>query len=230
VDILFQWITQTPVAGLVLIVLVVIIVLAIVIIYLFAFIQGREISLWPPKIGPKSFSGDSDNSTLPTGDAQDLQIELKHSTALRAVEKPFEGEWDYLSDYENYYKEPKPRQLHGVGTAIVLWKCSKNVYDVDISYSIKRDHVESPLAVIVFKGKLAADSSGWPSQQPFIINADLLHRLHYKGEIHNLRKYQFKDCFYTKSASDGQPETITCEIESEESKSRVTFTKKAGIH
>lgn len=226
----FQWITQTPVAGLILIVLVVIIVLAIVIIYLLAFMQGREISLWPPKIGPKSFSGVSESSILPTGNAPDLHIESKHSTTFRAVEKPFEGEWDYLSDYENYYKEPKPGQLHGVGTAIILWKYNKNAYDVDISYSIKRDHVDRPLAVIVFKGKLVADASGWPSQQRFIINADLLHRLHYKGEIHNLRKYQFKECFYTKSASDAQPETITCEIESEESKSRVTFTKKAGIH
>src|SRR4051794_21930658 len=107
----FQWITQTPVAGLMLIVLAVIMVLALVTIYVVAFMQGREISLWPPQIGLKSLSGGSDSSTWHSSKAQDLQRESKQSTALRAVEKPFEGEWDYLSDYEEYYEEPKPSQL-----------------------------------------------------------------------------------------------------------------------
>jgi hypothetical protein len=148
----------------------------------------------------------------------------------RIVEKPFEGEWVYLSDYERYYKEPDPDQLHGVGTALILWKYSQNAYSVDISYSIKRDHREEPLAVIVFRGKLVPDASGLPPQQPFNMSAELLHRLHYKEEIHHLRTYQFKDCTYTKAASDGRPETIICVLETPVSKSKVVFTKRTGIH
>lgn len=28
-------------------------------------------------------------------------------------EKPFEGEWVYSSQYERYYDEPRPHELHG---------------------------------------------------------------------------------------------------------------------
>ena len=155
----------------------------------------------------------------------------------RIVEKPFEGKWEYLSDYQKYYDELEPgpdgqppAPLKGVGKAIILWKYSQNAYDVDLSYSIKRDHVESALAVIVFKGKLVPNASGLPPQQPFVMTADLLHRLDYKGRVHHLRKYQFKECTYTKSVSDGQPETITCVLETPVSKSKVVFTKEAGVH
>ncbi len=148
----------------------------------------------------------------------------------RIVEKPFEGEWEYLSNYEKYYDDPNPEQLHGEGTAIILWKYSQHWYDVNLVYSIKRDHIHSPLLVTAFKGKLVPDATGWPSQQHFVMDNELLHRLDHKGRIHHLRKYQFKNCTYTRNGGGERPETIVCVHETAESKSNVTFTKKAGIH
>lgn len=37
-------------------------------------------------------------------------------------EKPFEGEWVYSSQYERYYDEHRPHELHGRGRAIIIWK------------------------------------------------------------------------------------------------------------
>lgn len=58
----------------------------------------------------------------------------------RIVEKPFEGKWEYLSNYQKYYDELEPEPngklpaaLKGVGKAIILWKYSQNAYDVDLS-------------------------------------------------------------------------------------------------
>ena len=52
-DEFFKWLSANPVAGTVLIVSFAAIVTSITFIYVVAFIQGREISLWPPKIGAK---------------------------------------------------------------------------------------------------------------------------------------------------------------------------------
>ena len=146
------------------------------------------------------------------------------------VEKPFEGVWDYSSDYERYYDEKDIQKVHGEGRAIILWKYGQNRYDMDLSYAIKRDHVEIPLLVSAVKGELTSDASGWPSQQPFVMDFKLLQRLHYELKVHHLRKYQFKNCTYTKSVSGDRPETFTCVFETDLSKSIATFTKQAGIH
>jgi hypothetical protein len=50
---LIDWITTMPFAGLTALVLVIIIVFAVVTIYLVAFFQGRELSFWPLRIGPR---------------------------------------------------------------------------------------------------------------------------------------------------------------------------------
>ena len=156
-------------------------------------------------------------------------IEIKGFVA-RMVEKPFEGEWVYSSDYEKYYDEKDIEKVYGEGKAIILWKYSQNRYDVNLTYAIKRDHVAMPLLVSAVKGELTSDANGWPSQQPFVINFQLLQRLHYQGMAHHLRKYPFRNCTYTKSASGERPETFTCVFETDLSKSIVTFTKQAGIH
>jgi serine/threonine protein kinase len=49
----FNWLSKNSIAATTLIVSFSVIITSITVIYLVAFIQGREISFWPPKIGPK---------------------------------------------------------------------------------------------------------------------------------------------------------------------------------
>ncbi|MCP4416396.1 MAG: hypothetical protein GY805_07230 [Chloroflexi bacterium] len=63
-DAFFQWLTTNAVAAIVLLIGFSIIIL----IFLIAFLQGREISLWPPKIGAKSKNEPRD------GDLQNREI------------------------------------------------------------------------------------------------------------------------------------------------------------
>jgi hypothetical protein len=49
----FAWLSSNPSATTLLTIVLVVIAASVVLIYLVAFFQGREISLWPPKIGPK---------------------------------------------------------------------------------------------------------------------------------------------------------------------------------
>ena len=51
---LFHWPSTNPVATTAVIVLFCVVVVSLVVIYLIAFLQGREVSFWPPKIGTKS--------------------------------------------------------------------------------------------------------------------------------------------------------------------------------
>lgn len=55
-------------------------------------------------------------------DVKDLLVQL--------IEKPLEGEWAYSSDYEKFYDEPEPHNLHAGGSAIVVWKQRENRYEV----------------------------------------------------------------------------------------------------
>ena len=139
-------------------------------------------------------------------------------------QKPFEGEWKYRSQYEKYYDEANPHELYGGGSAIIVWKYSKNRYEVKLSYSIHRLENVNPILVNVFKGEFAADTNGWPMQQPFVVNNEILHRMHYQGKVHNLPAYQFKDCTYLKNASGDRPETIDCVLKTPHSRSKVAFT------
>jgi len=53
VDAFFNWLSSNPAATTTLVVAFGLIVVAVVAIYLVAFFQGREISIWPPKIGAR---------------------------------------------------------------------------------------------------------------------------------------------------------------------------------
>lgn len=161
---------------------------------------------------------------------QRSQEEIERLKKEKRVQKPFEGEWKYRSQYEKYYDEPKPPELYGRGSAIVLWKYRKNRYEVTLSYSIHRLDNRNPLLVNVFKGEFPADTHGWPTQQPFVVNNEILHRLHYQGRVHNLPAYQFKNCSYMKDANGDRPETIDCVLETPHSRSKVTFTWEAELH
>jgi len=50
---LFHWLSNSTIATSVIIIGFAILVSTVVLIYLTAFFQGREISFWPPKVGPK---------------------------------------------------------------------------------------------------------------------------------------------------------------------------------
>lgn len=169
------------------------------------------------------------STMIPAVAAVFTYLEIKGSLA-KFVEKPFEGEWDYSSDYEVYYKEFNPQDLHGKGKATILWKYSESRYDITLSYAIKRDHVEIPLLVSMLKGTLITDGSDWPVNQPFMMDFELIERLHYQLKVHNLRKYQFKNCNYARNGNGERAQTITCILETEVSKSKVTFTREAGLH
>ncbi len=53
-DAFFKWLSANPVATTTIIVTFGIIIAAIILIYVVAFLQGREIFFWPPKVGAKS--------------------------------------------------------------------------------------------------------------------------------------------------------------------------------
>ncbi|MBA2659923.1 MAG: hypothetical protein H0U72_10400 [Nitrosospira sp.] len=144
-------------------------------------------------------------------------------------EKPFEGEWDYSSQYQRYYDERKPHELHGGGRAIIIWKKLQSRYDVNLSYSIKRSSSDATILTVVFHGVLMANESGEQSQQPFIMdNFRVLSRLHYQGKIQTLPAYQFKDCNYTKN--NNRLDKIVCVLETPDSRSTVTFKWTASLH
>lgn len=159
-----------------------------------------------------------------------LQEEIERLKKEQRSQKPFEGEWKYRSQYEKYYDEPQPHELYGGGSAIVLWKDSKDRYEVKLSYSVHRLDNRNPILVAVFKGKFTADKTGWPMQQPFVMNNELLHRLHYQNKVQNLPAYQFTDCTYTKITSGDRPETIDCVLKTPHSRSKVKFTWEADLH
>ena len=50
---LFKWLSANPIATYTLIISFGVLVTAIILVYLIAFFQGREISFWSPKVGPK---------------------------------------------------------------------------------------------------------------------------------------------------------------------------------
>lgn len=52
-DAFFQWLSSNPTVTITLQVALTGLVLAVALIYVVAFIQGREVSFWPPKIGIK---------------------------------------------------------------------------------------------------------------------------------------------------------------------------------
>jgi len=144
-------------------------------------------------------------------------------------EKPFEGEWAYSSQYERYYDEPNPHELHGGGQAIVTWKKLQGRYDVNLSYSIKRHSSDATILTVVFKGALKANASGDQPQQPFIMDDfQVLNRLHHQGRIQTLPAYQFKDCTY--ATSNKRVDKIVCVLETPDSKSKATFQWRASLH
>jgi len=48
---ILKFLTQSPILFTISVILLVAIVLSVIFIYISAFIQGREVSFWPPKIG-----------------------------------------------------------------------------------------------------------------------------------------------------------------------------------
>src|SRR5438132_1646547 len=107
----FQWLSGSSVATGVLVASFGAIVLAVIALYLAAFWQGRSVSFWPPKIGPKPSPSSANNGrdTAPTSvspsqpgaDASTLEGQapiIRKGTVLRSasgmhltVESPFYG-------------------------------------------------------------------------------------------------------------------------------------------
>ena len=50
---LLKWLSTNPVVMITLLIAFFILIVLVILVYLVAFFQGREISFWPPKIGPK---------------------------------------------------------------------------------------------------------------------------------------------------------------------------------
>ncbi len=84
------WLTNNPTASMTIITGITILLVAITLIYLVAFFQGREISFWPPKIGPQSASTKSiqekSGSSENIGNQKEL-IFLKGRADLQPLEE-----------------------------------------------------------------------------------------------------------------------------------------------
>ena len=151
------------------------------------------------------------------------------SLIAQIAEKPLEGTWVYSSRYEKYYDEPQPQDLYGKGRAIIVWKYRENRYDVNLSYSVTRLENKNPILTVVFQGPLAADATGWPAQQPFVMdNFQVLDRLHYQNKAYALSTYQFRDCNYIKNGD--RPDKIMCVLETPHSRSNVEFHWQSNLH
>lgn len=70
---ILEWLSYNPIITTVLVVSFVIAFAAVVLIYLVAFFQGREISLWPPRIGPKPVAED-DKESVQNPDSDNVPI------------------------------------------------------------------------------------------------------------------------------------------------------------
>lgn len=160
-----------------------------------------------------------------------IGIATEHLDNIKSLldEKPFEGEWVYSSQYERYYDEPRPHELHGGGRAIIIWKKLQGRYDVNLSYSVKRHNSEATILTVVFQGALMSNASGEQPQQPFIMdNFQVINRLHYQGKIQSLPAYQFKDCSYTRN--NNRLDKMVCVLETPDSKSIATFKWRTSLH
>ena len=148
---------------------------------------------------------------------------------VQLIEKPLEGEWAYSSDYEKYYDEPEPHDLHAGGKAMVVWKHRENRYDVNLNYSIRRSDSQNPILTIVLRGSLKADEHGWPAQENFVMdNFEVINRQHYKNIAHTMPYYQFRDCSFIRNGD--LADKIRCILQTKDSMSKVTFTWRAPLH
>ncbi|SEO22763.1 hypothetical protein SAMN05216404_11464 [Nitrosospira multiformis] len=145
------------------------------------------------------------------------------------AQKPLEGEWDYSSNYEKYHKEPNPQDLYGGGRALIIWKYQQSRYDVNLSYSIKRRDDPNPILTAVLQGTLKADENGWPAEEGFVMdNFKLLEQHHRKYRAHNMPAYEFTNCNLKKSLD--RANSISCILETPDSKSEVEFTWRSSLH
>ena len=62
-DDFFNWLSANPVATTILIVSFGVVITGTILIYVVAFIQGREILFWPPKIGQRPVNNQIENSS-----------------------------------------------------------------------------------------------------------------------------------------------------------------------
>lgn len=140
------------------------------------------------------------------------------------VDKPLEGEWLFKSSYEKYYDEPQPELLFGKGNAVMIWKHQQKRYDIHLTYGIHRSAGPDLLAA-TFKGLLPVDEEGWPQQQNFTMSDFvILTRLHYKNNPPSLRTYQFTNCIFAKKKSQNRADTIRCNFETPQTKSKIELT------
>jgi hypothetical protein len=146
------------------------------------------------------------------------------------VDKPLEGEWLFKSSYEKYYDEPKPDLLFGKGNAVMIWKHQQKRYDVHLTYGIHRSGGPellsggSDLLAAAFKGLLSVDEDGWPQQNFTMSDFVILTRVHYRNYPPSLRSYQFTNCTYAKKKSQSRADTIRCDFETPQTKSKIELT------
>lgn len=106
---LFKWLSSNPIATTVLIVAFGTIVTSVVSIYLVAFLQGRDVSFWPPKIGPKSGIKDTSKTDRISSDLEGYWVQeltgrkdRPYSIGKLTFDKQAK---EYRFDGKNYYAD-----------------------------------------------------------------------------------------------------------------------------
>lgn len=154
---------------------------------------------------------------------------IKLDKVLALLEdKPFEGVWQYESNYEKYYDEDDPHMLYGTGRATMIWKQEAQQYAVNISYGIERSASAQPLLASAFHGFLEVGAEGWPLQNFTMDGFRIVNRLHYKNMPPSLPTYQFKNCSYDKKGN--RATTIRCDFVTPQTKSKMRLTWISPLH
>ncbi|SCX59424.1 hypothetical protein [Nitrosospira sp. Nsp1] len=162
----------------------------------------------------------------------------KHSFSSETLanKQLLEGEWLFKSSYEKYYDEPKPNLLFGKGNAVMLWKHDQKRYDIYLSYGVHRSggaellSSDSDLLAATIKGLLFVDEEGALPPQNFTMgDFVILTRLHFKSYPPSMRTYQFTNCYVGKKTQT-HVDTIRCDFETPQTKSKVEFTWNGPLH
>ncbi len=114
-----QWLSSNSAPAIILIITIGLIVSVVIIIYVVSFIQGRELSFWPPKIGPKPDKGIQKGNTPATDLAPGLEgYWLEELDAFKG--RPYSiGKLVYNQQINEYTFDGK--NYHADGSLVCTW-------------------------------------------------------------------------------------------------------------
>jgi len=152
-DEFFKWLSANSIAGMVVVIAFGLLVIAATVMYVVAFFQGREVTFWPPKIGPKPEKPKADKATLagavtPTGENLQ-QVYLRQQTGIVKVydhlgicREDMQADFRRASDVRLLLQIGR-REL-GDSTSSYFWSLAKEKHQPGTRIRILRASEESP--------------------------------------------------------------------------------------